>query len=209
MPLASCLLPGNCDDVCDSVAEGCALNLYPIPILDPDQVSLALPQRQMRSCPAVLEPRNKQTQAVQAGLPLDELSSRRTDYATGARLGPLFGRKGKVSVKGSHHSLKVRVCVCASFVCLVCLRGWEAKLSLKCLTAISCLLVCLVSARYAQHVLHGLRAKYHSWLLNEVWGGCFHRTAAHGSEVFTVFSSTLGDCLNSVSFFLCLNVPEN
>ncbi|CAM9813894.1 unnamed protein product, partial [Scytosiphon promiscuus] len=45
-------------------------------------------------------------QAVQAGLPLDELSSRRTDYATGARLGPLFGRKGKVSVKGSHHSLK-------------------------------------------------------------------------------------------------------
>eukprot|EP00903_Cladosiphon_okamuranus_P008510 g8174.t1 len=45
-------------------------------------------------------------QAVQAGLPLDELSSRRTDYATGARLGPLFGRKGKVSVKGNHHSLK-------------------------------------------------------------------------------------------------------
>eukprot|EP00752_Nemacystus_decipiens_P008081 g7222.t1 len=45
-------------------------------------------------------------QAVQAGLPLDELSSRRTDYATGARLGPLFGRKGKVTVKGSHHSLK-------------------------------------------------------------------------------------------------------
>ncbi|CAM9701303.1 unnamed protein product [Ectocarpus sp. 8 AP-2014] len=45
-------------------------------------------------------------QAVQSGLPLDELSSRRTDYATGGKLGPLFGRKGKVSVKGSHHSLK-------------------------------------------------------------------------------------------------------
>ena len=48
-------------------------------------------------------------QAVQAGLPLDELSSRRTDYATGAKLAPLFGRKGKVSKRGNHHGLKVRV----------------------------------------------------------------------------------------------------
>ncbi|CAN0496389.1 unnamed protein product, partial [Ectocarpus sp. 12 AP-2014] len=54
-------------------------------------------------------------QAVQSGLPLDELSSRRTDYATGGKLGPLFGRKGKVSVKGSHHSLKVSRCIAHPF----------------------------------------------------------------------------------------------
>ena len=46
-------------------------------------------------------------QAVQAGLPLDELSSRRTDYATGAKLAPLFGRKGKVAKRGNNHGLKV------------------------------------------------------------------------------------------------------
>lgn len=57
---------------------------------------------------------------MQAGLPLDELSSRRTDYATGARLGPLFGRKGKVSVKGSHHSLKVCVCCVVLRVVFFC-----------------------------------------------------------------------------------------
>ncbi|CAN0453847.1 unnamed protein product, partial [Laminaria digitata] len=42
-------------------------------------------------------------QARGAGLPLDELSSRRTDYATGAKLAPLFGRKGKVSTRGNNH----------------------------------------------------------------------------------------------------------
>lgn len=40
-------------------------------------------------------------------MPLDELSSRRTDYATGARLGPLFGRKGAVITRGNNHALKV------------------------------------------------------------------------------------------------------
>ncbi|CAN0121971.1 unnamed protein product [Ectocarpus sp. 4 AP-2014] len=69
-------------------------------------------------------------QAVQSGLPLDELSSRRTDYATGGKLGPLFGRKGKVSVRGSHHSLKVSTCKPTLFPpasgcylpCSLCLR---------------------------------------------------------------------------------------
>ncbi|CAN0121874.1 unnamed protein product [Discosporangium mesarthrocarpum] len=46
-------------------------------------------------------------QAVQAGLPLDELSSRRTDYAEGAKLATLFGRKGAVRTPGNHHALKV------------------------------------------------------------------------------------------------------
>lgn len=56
-------------------------------------------------------------QSVQAGLPLDELSSRKTDYADGARLGPLFGRKGKVSRRGNNHALKVCYCYCDTRGC--------------------------------------------------------------------------------------------
>lgn len=51
--------------------------------------------------------------AVQAGMPLDELSSRRTDYASGAKLGPVFGRKGVVKNKGNHHALKVCFMMCS------------------------------------------------------------------------------------------------
>lgn len=41
-------------------------------------------------------------------MPLDELSSRRTDYATGEKLAAVFGRQGKTKKVGNHHALKVR-----------------------------------------------------------------------------------------------------
>ena len=67
-------------------------------------------------------------------MPLDELSSRKTDYADGARLGPLFGRQGEVAEPSAgtttplrcsaiQGSLQGRAGPYSSFFCKIVLAG--------------------------------------------------------------------------------------